>query len=191
VDPAKIVARLIAVLEQGMRSLTRMGDELNASGLNSSGASPATAAPMPRRFEFVHNAELRPVLEQAYIDSRDALEQRQFGIALIHSAGILETIVTDALEFTGLESLASSYSPSSDGGIPAGQVADWSFDDRIRVAERGKIIRGGCARLPEIARRYREITDADGNPQLTVTEQDAKRTMQVLHVVMKDLDPGR
>jgi hypothetical protein len=53
------------------------------------------------------------------------------------------------------------------------------------------VIRGGCARLPEIARRYREITDSGGNLQLTVSEQDALRTRQVLHVVMRDLDPGR
>ena len=75
--------------------------------------------------------------------------------------------------------------------LPAEPIAAWSFDERIAVAEKARIIRGGCARLPEIARRYREITDADGNPQLTITERDAKRTMQVLHVVMKDLDPGR
>ena len=107
-----------------------------------------------------------------------------YGVALINSCGILEAIVTDALEHKGLAALAAA-------GVPAGKIADWSFDDRLAVAERAGIIRGGCARLPEIARRYREITDADGNSQLTVTEHDARRTTQVLHVVMRDLDPGR
>jgi hypothetical protein len=178
VPPAEIVERLIGVLDQAVLSLSRMGEELNAS------TTPA-AAPLPRRFEFVHNIELRPVLEQAYIDSRDALEQHQFGSALLHSSGILEAIVTDALEFRGHRALADQFE------VPAGKIVDWTFDDRLIVAERAKIIRGGCARLPEIARRYREITDPDGNPQLNITERDAKRAMQVLHVVMKDLDPGR
>jgi len=177
VAPAEIVERLVGVLDQAVVSLSRMGAEQGAS------ASPV-AAPLPRRFEFVHNVELRPVLEQAYADSRDALEQGRYDVALIHSCGILEAIVTDALEHKGLGALASD-------GIPAGKIGDWAFNDRLTVAERAGIIRGGCARLPEIARRYRDFTDADGNSPLTVTERDARRTTQVLHVVMRDLDPGR
>jgi hypothetical protein len=177
VAPAEIVERLVGVLDQAVVSLSRMGDGQSA-------ANSPVAAPLPRRFDFVHNVELRPVVEQAYADSRDAMEQGNYGMALINSCGILEAIVTDALEFKGLDALTFA-------GVPSGKIADWSFDDRLAVAERVGLIRGGCARLPEIARRYREITDADGNPQLSVSERDAQRTMQVLHVVMRDLDPGR
>jgi hypothetical protein len=175
VAPAEIVARLVAVLEQAVTSLSRMEDSQSAS---------SAPAPLPRRFEFVHNSEIRPVLEQAYSDSRDALELGRYQVALVNSCGILESIVTDALEHAGLDALSAA-------GVPAGKISDWSFGERLSVAERARIIRGGCARLPEIARKYRDLTDADGNPQLTVTEQDARRTTQVLHVVMKDLDPGR
>jgi hypothetical protein len=177
VAPAEIVERLISVLDRAVISLSRMGDAQSAP------TSPA-AAPLPHRFDFVHNLELRPVVEQAYADSRDAFERGSYGVAMINSCGILEAVVTDALEFKGLDALAVS-------GVPEGKIADWSFDERLTVAEKSQIIRGGCARLPEIARRYREITDADGIPQLTVTERDARRTSQVLHVVMRDLDPGR
>src|ERR1700687_955270 len=177
VAPAEIVERLVGVLDQAVMSLSRMGDGQGAS------ASPV-AAPLPRRFDFVHNVELRPVVEQAYADSRDALEQGTYGVALINSCGILEAIVTDALEYKGADALAST-------GMPSGKIADWSFDDRLAVAEKAQLIRGGCARLPEVARRYREITDADGNPQLNVSERDTIQTKQVLHVVMRDLDPGR
>jgi hypothetical protein len=177
VAPAEIVERLVGVLDQAVISLSRMGDGQNAS------SSPA-AAPLPHRFDFVHNVELRPVVEQAYTDSRDALEEARYDVALINSCGILEAIVTDALEHKGLDWLAAA-------GVPAGKIADWSFNDRLSVAEQAGLIRGGCARLPEIARRYRDFTDEDGNPELTVTERDARRTTQVLHVVMRDLDPGR
>jgi hypothetical protein len=177
VAPAEIVERLVGVLDQAVLSLSRMSD-------GQSGSTSPAAAPLPRRFEFVHNVELRPVVEQAYTDSRDALEQGQYDTALINSCGILEAIVTDALEHQGLHAL-------TEAGVPAGKIADWSFNDRLAVAERAGLIRGGCARLPEIARRYRDLTDADGNPQLAVTERDARRTTQVLHVVMRDLDPGR
>jgi hypothetical protein len=177
VAPAEIVERLVGVLEQAIISLSRMGEGQGTS-------TPPPAAPLPRRFDFVHNVELRPVLEQVYADSRDAFEKGSYGVALINSSGILEAIVTDALEFKALDALAIVE-------IPAGKIADWSFDNRLGVAEKAGLIRGGCARLPEIARRYREITDSDGNPQLSVSEQDARRTTQVLHVVMRDLDPGR
>jgi hypothetical protein len=175
--PAEIVERLVNVLDQAVISLSRMAQSDTTS------ASPV-AAPLPRRFDFVHSFELRPVVEQAYADSRDAFERGNYGVALINSCGILESIVTDALEHKGLDSLAAVE-------IPKGKIADWSFDDRLAVAENAQLIRGGCARLPEIARRYREITDADGNPQLTVAERDARLASQVLHVVMRDLDPGR
>ncbi len=178
VAPAEIVERLLSVLDQAILSLGRMGDPQNAPALPG-------AAPPPRRFEFVHNAQLRPVLEQAYADSRDAFEQGKYDVALIHSSGILEAIVTDALEHQGLDALASAVE------LPAGKIADWSFNERLAVAEKARIIRGGCARLPEVARKYRDSADAEGNPQVTVSEVDAKRAMQVLHVVMKDLDPGR
>lgn len=178
VAPAEIVERLVAVLDQAVLSLSRMGDA------QSSSAAPQTA-PLPHRFDFVHNTELRPVLEQAYADSRDALEAGEYGVALIHACGILEAIVTDALEDKGLAALSGVVD------VPASNIAEWSFDQRLAIAEKAGLIRGGCARLPEIARRYREITDASGNSQLTVTERDARRATQVLHVVMRDLDPGR
>ena len=76
VSPAEIVERLVGVLDQAVNSLSRMGADQGASG------SPQVVPP-PHRFDFVHNIELRPVLEQAYADSRDALEQGSYGVALI------------------------------------------------------------------------------------------------------------
>jgi hypothetical protein len=74
-----------------------------------------------------------------------------------------------------------------------GRVADWSFELRITAAERAGLIRGGCARLPPVARAYRDLTDSDGQlqPDVSVSERDARVTTQVLRVVMRDLDPGR
>jgi hypothetical protein len=102
------------------------------------------------------------------------------------SCGILEAIVTDALEHKGLSALTAS-------DAPAGKIADWSFEKRLAVAERAGLIRGGCARLPAVARAYRDptTTNDESTPTATVSERDARLTSQVLHVVMRDLDPGR
>jgi hypothetical protein len=176
--PSEIINRLVAVLEQAVMSLSQLDDGAVVS--ESSQASPR------RRFEFVHNAELRPVVEQAYSDSRRAFEQGRYGQSLLTSCGVLEAIVTDALEHAGFGGLASA-------AVPAGKIADWSFEARLAVAERAGLIRSGCARLPPVARRYRDLTDADGErgPKVTVSERDARQVRQVLHVVMRDLDPGR
>ncbi len=109
-----------------------------------------------------------------------------YELALRTSCGILEAIVTDALEHKGLSALAAS-------GAPAGKIADWSFETRLAVAESAGLIRSGCARLPAVARSYRDHTDADGEngTQATVSERDARQAGQVLHVMMRDLDPGR
>jgi hypothetical protein len=171
--PSEIVQRLMSVLEQAISTLSTMED---------GPVSASSEAPAPRRFEFVHNAELRPVLEQAYTDSRRALEQADHTLALLTSCGILEAIVTDALEHKGLGSLLSS-------GAPAEKISEWSFETRLTVAERAGLIRSGCARLPAVARAYR---DNDGaGVKDAVTERDARVAGQVLHVIMRDLDPGR
>jgi hypothetical protein len=89
--PTEIVNRLINVLEQAIATLSAMEDIPGASEFSS--ASALAQAPAPRRFEFVHNADIRPVLEQAYADSKRALEQADYDLALKTSCGILEAIV--------------------------------------------------------------------------------------------------
>jgi hypothetical protein len=184
VPPAELVKRTIGVLERAVASLAGMNQGQDDFGSSSSSGS--SAAPPPRRFEFVHSLELRPVVEQAYLDSRRTLEQGNYDLALRTSCGILEAIVTDALEFKGLPALAAS-------GAPVGKIADWSFETRLAVAESAGLIRGGCARLPAVARAYRdhEVAKVESDPKATVSERDARQTGQVLHVVMRDLDPGR
>src|SRR5260370_36951226 len=91
----------------------------------------------PRRFDFVHNSELRPVVEQAYTDSRRALEQGDYDVALRTSCGILEAIVTDALEHKGLSALAAS-------GAPAGKIAGWCFGTLLTVSQKAGLIRRAC-----------------------------------------------
>ena len=171
--PQDIVQRLLDVLTQAVAALSREdGGPVMIS---------STDVP-PRRFEFVHNPELRQVLEQAYTDSRQAMEHGDFDRAMRTSCGILEAMITDALEHKGSSELAAS-------GAPAGKIADWSFDERVAVAEKVGLIRGGCARLPAVARAYRD-NKANGHT-IAVTERDARLAAQVLNVIMRDLNPGR
>jgi len=173
VEPTEIVDRILGVLAQGATSLSRMDDVAASSG----------AAPRPRQFEFVHSAELRPILEQTFADSRDALERGEFGLALILSCGVIEAVLTDALD----------HARQQAHDAPEGRIADWSFERRIAAAESAGLIRSGCARLPPVARRYRDLTDADGELRVDapVSEREARLAGQVLRVVMRDLDPGR
>jgi hypothetical protein len=167
----KIVTRLLDVLEKAEGSLSRQdaGPML---------AITPSSVPTTRRFDFVPNADLRPVVEQAYTESKRALEEGEYDEALRTSCGILEAIVTDALGHKGLAALASA-------GAPGGEIADWSFETRLAIAEKVGLIRGGWLRLPEAARRYREPR------AVTVSERDARVARQVLHVIMRDLNPGR
>jgi hypothetical protein len=193
-DSTEIFDRILEVLAQGAASLTRMDDVEAAS---------TSEPPRSRRFDFVHNAELRPVLEQAFDDSRNALERGEPALALILSCGLIEALLTDALEQSTTrnpQSQSATRNPQSESAIrdpqsamTGSRVADWSFDARISAAEREGLIRGGCARLPAQARTYRDLTDADGQLRagVSVTERDARIASQVLHVVMRDLNPGR
>lgn len=169
----EIVQRLLNVLEQAVAALSRPQD------VRISSSSSASAAE-PHRFDFVHNTEIRPILERTYIESRSAFEQGDYDLAMRSYCGVLEAIVTDALEHSGVNA-------SSTSNIPPGKISEWSFESRLAVAEELGLIRGGCARLPQVARTYRD----QDQPASPVTEQDAKRTSQVLHVIMRDLNPGR
>ena len=174
-----IVERLLDVLGQAVGSLSQMDKDAVTF------ASPA-APVSPHRFDFVHDPELRPVVEQAYIAGRRAFDEADYELALRTSCGILESIVTDALEHKGLSALAAS-------GAPAGTIAEWSFGTRLAIAERTGLIRGGCARLPAAAWTYRDLANADGEsgPTPPTSQGDARRASQVLQVVMRDLNPGR
>lgn len=182
-DSTEIVDRILEVLAQGAASLTRMDDVEAAS---------TSAAPRPRRFDFVHNAELRPVLERAFDDSRDALERGEPGLALILACGLIEALLTDALQSTIRDPQSESAVRDPQSAMTRG-VADWSFAARIAAAESAGLIRGGCARLPPVARTYRNLTNDDGElrPGVVVAEREAQLASQVLMVVMRDLDPGR
>jgi hypothetical protein len=185
VPPDEIVKRLLAVLGQAVASLSGISSGPPLSEASSETPAVPSDTGIRRRFEFVHNPELRPVVEQAYADSRRAIEQKEYDVALCTSCGVLEAIVTDALEHKGLKALGA--------GVPAGEISEWSFETRLAVAEKAGLIRGGCARLPAIARTYRDNSRGDDGNDLrgSVSESDARRTGQVLNVVIRDLDPGR
>jgi hypothetical protein len=186
VPPDEIVRRLLDVLGQAAASLSGMSRSSPLSEAPSESQAASSDTGIRRRFEFVHNPELRSVVEQAYADSRRALEQREYDVALRTSCGVLEAIVTDALEHKDLKALANAT-------VPAGEISGWSFETRLAVAEKAGLIRGGCARLPAIARKYRDNSHGGSESDLrgTVSEGDARRTGQVLNVVIRDLDPGR
>jgi len=175
--PAEIVQQLLGVLGQAVASLTQSDETVIASA--------SSVQPAPRRFEFVHSAEIRPMLEQAYTDSRIALDKVDYDLAMMTFCGILDAIITDALEHKGANALSAL-------GAPAGKIADWTFDTSITVAEKADLIRSGCARLPQAARTYRDRMDSEGEASKgIITESDARKTGQVLHVIMRDLNPGR
>jgi hypothetical protein len=164
VRASEIVERILAVLAQARASLTS-GENVTAT---------ADMAPLGRRFEFVHNAQLRPILAEAFADGARALGSGDVNAAFVASCSILEAVITDALEKKGL------------------QVSDWSFEARIEAAQREGLIGRGCARLPAAARRYRELAAGGENaPVDAISERDARVARQVLVVVLRDLDPGR
>ena len=190
-EAGEIVDRILEVLAQGASSLSRMDDVAAAS---------TGAPPRPRRFEFVRNAELRPVLERAFDESRHAFERGEFPLSLVLSCSVIESLLTDALSAGGASDDRSG-GPSGDDrrGGPSGDdrrggpSGPPSFEERIAQAEQAGIIRGGCARLPAVARTYHDLTDEAGELRagVHVTERDARVAGQVLRVVMRDLDPGR
>ena len=81
------------------------------------------------------------------------------------------------------DALGGGAGPPSYRDLP---LADMSFARPHRRRGTSGLIRGGCARLSPAAREYPRPATAN-----IVTARDATVARQVLHVVMRDLDPGR
>ncbi len=162
-DLAVIVERIIAVLDRAARALAEARE---------TGTAAVADGRVTTRFNFVHDANLRPLLEQAYTDGRLALDERRYHDALLAFCGTLEATITDALVYQRPEKTH--------------ETAGLSFGARIAAAEQARLIRNGCARLPAVARAYRDPSAA-----ASVTEADARTAGQVLRTIMRDLDPGR
>jgi hypothetical protein len=166
-DAAEIVTRVLDVLDRAASSLVQPEAAIAATD----------EPPALRRFDFVRDEALRPVLERAYVESALALEAGDYTRSLLTTCSVLEAIITDAL----------SASAGADGEEMVRDVLEMSFTDRIAAAEARRLIGAGCARLPPIGRDYRVVSERDA----IVTRRDAVVARQVLHVVLRDLDPGR
>ena len=89
------------------------------------------------------------------MDGQAALDRGAWDLAVVTFASVLEAMLTDALE----HHIAAHGGASGVDRV----VSDWTFDARIGAAEQARLISVGCARLPAVARRYRELLDADGD----------------------------
>lgn len=176
-----IVQRIRAVLDKASASL--------AQAEAAPAPEPAGDAPPPQprgRLTFIPDEALRSDLERAYADGQAALSRGEFAFALVTFCSILEAVITHALESRGLAHLSPhDHAP--------GPIANWPFATRIATAQRARLISGGCARLPHVAREYRALLNARGeiHADVSVSSRDAKLTSQVLHVILRDLAPGR
>jgi hypothetical protein len=175
-----IVNRILGVLREAQASLHGMAVD----------GQPPAPAPAPRRFEFVHDPDLRPRLEEAFAAGQTALDRGDFGEAVLAWASTLEAILTDALRH--------HHGGTPDGALAGAgaPLAEWPFEARIEAAEQSRLISSGCARLPATARRYREGADevdesGGAGIVLAASERDARLTGQVLRLIMRDLTPGR
>jgi hypothetical protein len=168
-----IVERILSVLTEAQASLAAMVR---------SGEPGAPRARSPH-FGFVQDGRLRPRLEQAFDAAQDALDHGRYALAVVTWASLLEAVLADALD---------RRTGSTGTGVPAAG-ANCTLDSRIRAAERARLISAACARLPDVARRYRDLLDASGQVRgdVAVSEQEARLTGQVLRVVARDLAPGR
>ncbi len=171
-----IIDRLLDVLASAGRSL--------AGAVDPPAIEPA-GQPTPR-FESVRNAALRSSLERAYLDGQEAFTRGESTLALLTFCSILEAVITEALERHGLGRSAAD-------GVTPEPVVKWPFAIRIAAAERAGLISRGCARLPVVAREYRDQLDATGESfaGVVISLRDARLTRDVLHVVLRDLSPGR
>ena len=181
----EIVGRTLDVLEQAGASLFSIDDV--AVGLRQRRLRRPAASSSCATHSFARSSGTE------FADSGRALAEGDFTLSLMTSCGILEAIITDALEHCGSRIADCGPDPSVRSAVRNPQSA-MTFEARIAAAEHAGLIRGGCRAASSRPRgAYRDAAGADGSPgvAMAASERDAKLARQVLHVVMRDLDPGR
>ena len=172
-----IIDRILTVLDRAAASLAQAVPEH---------ATVPAVDPPRARFTFIDDEALRVHLEEAYLDGQAAFSRDESALALVTFGSIIETVITGALERHGVQRLAG-YDP------PAAPLTEWPFATRIAIAERARLISAACARLPVAARQYRTLLNARGEiaADAAVSTREAKLTRDVLHIILRDLAPGR
>ena len=147
--------------------------------------SSGTPVTEKRDFTFIHDPNLRKILERDFLEIQRSFISECWKSVLILCGGAIEAILTDLLLANEPRAKASSKAPSKT------DITRWDLSDLIIVSVDLNLVSPGVDKLSHSLREYRNLVHP-GNEirkNLTFDAEEARIALEVLNMVYRDLKP--
>ena len=137
-----------------------------------------------RTFAFVHDPELRQILERDYAEIQRAFIAQCWKAVIILAGSAIEALLVDLLSANSNLALSAASAPKGKA-----HITQWDFAHLIDVAVEIKLVSAGVDKLSHSVRGYRNLVHP-GNEirhKLKFGGEEARIAVELLHIVHRDL----
>ena len=166
----------------GIRTYIAMALGRLKGEIDDSSSTPVTEQ---RDFTFIHDSDLRRILERDFYEIQRAFISQCWKSVIILCGGAIEAILTDLLLANDPQAKTCSKAPSKP------DITRWDLSDLINVSVDLGLVSPGVDKLSHSLREYRKLVHP-GNEirkNLTFDAEEAKIALEVLNIVYRDLKP--
>jgi hypothetical protein len=167
---------------QGIRTYIAIALGRLKGEIDDSSTTPVTEQ---RDFTFIHDSNLRYILERDFYEIQRAFISQCWKSVIILCGGAIEAILTDLLLANSPQAQTNSKAPSKP------DITRWDLSDLIKVSVDLDLVSPGVDKLSHSLREYRNLVHP-GNEirkNLTFDAEEAKIALEVLNIVYRDLKP--
>lgn len=136
-----------------------------------------------RDFTFVHEVDLRKVIERDYLEIQRAFISKCWKSVIILSGGAIEAILMDLLLENEIAAKSTPKAPNKP------DIKTWSLANLIDVTVELELVGSGVEKLSHPVREYRNLVHPGNEIRtgLEFDEEEARIALEVLHIVHRDL----
>ncbi len=136
-----------------------------------------------RDFSFLHDSELRSIIERDFSEIQRAFISRCWKSVIILCGAAIETVLADLLMVNSVQATASAKAPDQQ------DITRWDLFDLIEVCVDLKLVTQGVEKLSHPIREYRNLVHPgrELREKLVFDAEEARIALEVLNIVFRDL----
>ena len=138
-----------------------------------------------RDFSYVHNPDLRKVLERDYTEIQRAYLTQCWKSVIILSGSAIEAILLDCLQHDSGRAKSASKAPNKS------DLSRWDLSELIDVCVELNHVSSGVEKLSHSVREYRNLVHPGNETRnkLAFGQEESRIALEVLNIVHRDLNP--
>lgn len=136
-----------------------------------------------RDFSFLHDSELRSIIERDFSEIQRAFISRCWKSVIILCGAAIEAVLADLLMVNSVQAMASAKAPDQQ------DITRWDLFDLIEVCVDLKLVTQGVEKLSHPIREYRNLVHPgrELREKLVFDAEEARIALEVLNIVFRDL----